>query len=81
MNTSNKYRFENDAQITYEDAGNVIGISTQSITGFANENEITRGLMLIRGRMRGVLKTDEFYKVIREKNYFNDQDVEVHWNK
>ena len=79
-NTVNKYKHEKQPYITYEEAANVLGIQSQSITSFANENGVTRGQTMIRGRMRGVLKTDEFYSVVKKKNYFNDQPVEVNWN-
>ena len=79
--TVDKYQFEDQPFITYEEAGTVLGIAATSVVGFATDNEVTRGQVTIRGRKRGVLKTDEFYKVVRDKNYFGDQPVDVVWNK
>ena len=73
------YKYESNSYVTYEEAGDVLGINSYSVTGFANQNNVSRGQVTIRGRKRGVLKTDEFYNVIREKNYFNDQEPEVKW--
>ena len=79
--TVDKYQFEDQPFITYEEAGSVLGIAATSVVGFATDNGVTRGQVTIRGRQRGVLKTDEFYKVVRDKNYFGDQPVDVVWNK
>ena len=73
------YKYESNSYVTYEEAGYVLGLNSYSVTGFANQNNVSRGQVTIRGRKRGVLKTDEFYNVIREKNYFNDQEPEVKW--
>ena len=73
------YKYEDSPYITYEEAGDVLGINSYSVTGFANQNNVTRGQVTIRGRKRGVLNTDEFYNVVREKNYFNDQAPTVKW--
>ena len=78
--SSNKYTYEGNPYITYEQAAEVLGIATQSITGFATSNNVKRGQVTIRGRKRGVLNTEEFYSVLREKNYFGDQDQKVSWS-
>ena len=80
-NTVDKYRYEDNPYITYEEAGDVLTIATQSVVGFATENKITRGQVMIRGRKRGVLNTKQFYDVVRAKNYFGDQTQEVVWSK
>ena len=77
----NKYTYEGNPYITYEQAAKVLGIATQSITGFATSNEVERGQITIKGRKRGVLNTEQFYSVLRDKNYFGDQDQEVIWSK
>tara|TARA_R100001443_G_scaffold8036_3_gene17380 strand:- start:1465 stop:1713 length:249 start_codon:yes stop_codon:yes gene_type:complete len=76
----NKYTYEGNDYITYEQAAKVLGIAVQSITGFATQNNVKRGQITLRGRKRGVLNTEEFYSVLRNKNYFGDQDQEVSWS-
>ena len=78
--SSNKYHYEGNPYITYEQAAEVLEIAVQSVTGFATSNNVKRGQVTIRGRKRGVLNTEEFYSVLREKNYFGDQDQEVSWS-
>ena len=78
--SSNKYTYEGNPYITYEQAAEVLEIAVQSVTGFATSNNVKRGQVTIRGRKRGVLNTEEFYSVLREKNYFGDQDQEVSWS-
>ena len=74
-----KYIYENKPYITYEQAAEVLGIDSKSVTGFANQNEVQRGEITLRGRKRGVLNTEQFYSVLRDKNYFGDQDQVVNW--
>ena len=74
-----KYHYEGNPYITYEEAAEVLGIDSKSITGFATQNNVKRGEITLRGRKRGVLNTEEFYSVLREKNYFGDQDQVVNW--
>ena len=76
----NKYTYEGNDYITYEQAAKVLGIAVQSITGFATQNNVKRGQITLRGRKRGVLNTEQFYSVLRNKNYFGDQDQEVSWS-
>ena len=44
------YKYEDSPYITYEEAGDVLGINSYSVTGFANQNNVTRGQVTIRGR-------------------------------
>ena len=74
-----KYHYEGNPYITYEEAAEVLGIDSKSVTGFANQNEVQRGEITLRGRKRGVLNTEQFYSVLRDKNYFGDQDQVVNW--
>ena len=74
-----KYLYENEPYITYEQAAEVLEIDSKSVTGFANQNEVQRGEITLRGRKRGVLNTEQFYSVLRKKNYFRDQEVKVAW--
>jgi hypothetical protein len=74
-----KYHYEGNPYITYEEAAEVLGIDSKSVTGFATQNNVKRGEITLRGRKRGVLNTEQFYSVLREKNYFGDQDQVVNW--
>jgi len=74
-----KYHYEGNPYITYEEAAEVLGIDSKSVTGFATQNNVKRGEITLRGRKRGVLNTEQFYSVLREKNYFGDQEQVVNW--
>ena len=74
-----KYHYEGNPYITYEEAAEELGIDSKSVTGFATQNNVKRGEITLRGRKRGVLNTEQFYSVLREKNYFGDQDQVVNW--
>ena len=77
--TISKYIYEGNPYITYEEAAEVLGIDSKSVTGFATQNNVKRGEITLRGRKRGVLNTEQFYSVLREKNYFGDQEQVVKW--
>ena len=77
--TISKYIYEGNPYITYEQAAEVLGIDSKSVTGFATHNNVKRGEITLRGRKRGVLNTEEFYSVLRDKNYFGDQEQVVKW--
>ena len=74
-----KYIYETEPYITYEQAAEVLEIDSKSVTGFANQNKVQRGEITLRGRKRGVLNTEHFYSVLRNKNSFGDQEVKVAW--